>query len=340
MKKYIYILSISFFFLTISYLIYSNKNNKKYISTSTTPVIPSKSIKKILPESINVLNENQQTIFDWGNVIPDIPKSITNYKIVTPLINSSLIISLANKFKFTNSDKSKETSENTYLWINKNASLFGSPKQNQISYYYKYRIPDGIFTSQQEKIIENAKKNMSSLFGENVIETFEDTGKIKYLNLIQNQVEVEPEEVDQNNGNIAFVDFIQKIDGFPLLSRSRSGEIASIGIDTKNDIYHINLYGGYSVLEKIDEVTPLNFIELKNIAPSQAFRISFSKDHGSERFYSVAKVINVKVESVITGYYQQDNTKLIPVIIVNGIMSVKGLQSYPATYVVPLTPAL
>lgn len=331
---------LRYFILVLPFLIIIILFPKTNIKTAKTtiplvPLITQKSTNKISLKNINNLNLEQKIIFDWNQIEPILPTKMNEYTVTTPIINTSTIISLANKFNFVSQDNSTEEDKSAFFWNNKTSSLFASTSQNQIFYRNNIEIPIHKLDISPEDSVMSSKEIINNLFGADFSNTLNDNPEIQYLNKIPNKIEEEPILVTNKENNLISIKFKQKIDNLPLVTQSRNGEILSIIIDTNKNLYSLNLYGGYSLISKQNEVKTLNLSQIKNLANTEALRITYSKNIGSENAYTKAKIINVSVTSIDTGYYQIDGLNIIPVYIINGVMSAKGVASYPATYIIP-----
>ncbi len=335
-KKYIYYFVLALAIIMIVILI--PKTSIKKSSTETVPVIPASSTKKVnssIPISKNIFNSEQKITFNWNNEIPKLPTDMDEYYITTPLINTSNIISFANKFKFTDKDKVDETESGTYLWINKEGSLFGSNTQNQISYSYSMEIPKHVTDIPYNEASDVSKQLISSILGSDFVNSLDDNPTITYLNKKADAVEEDPQITNPKENNLISISYRQKIDNIPLVTKSRGGEVITTAIDTNKNLYLINLYGGYQSISKKSTTPIVSYSELKNIASVSATRITYAKDLGSENLLSNSQSLSVQVKSVNVGYYQENNASIVPVFIIDGLVSTKGVEEYPAKYIVP-----
>lgn len=306
----------------------------------TTPIIPTTTpteVKVATPlDTINPHNPEQKLVFNWGTLSPVLPSTIKNYTIVTSLISPSIINNAANKLGFTALDKSRNTSDTSYLWFKDKISFFGSPKQNQIFFTSSIEVPknSGIISMNEATAISS--NIISNLFGETLLSTLSTNPEVRYLDL-QPRVEEEPLDASPGTANIINVNYQQVIDTLPLLSLSKKGETISVTIDTTKKLYLLSVHGGYLTLREDKTSESLSFSDLKTVAPSQAIRISQSKDIPSEAAFTKSKSVNVAVKSVGLGYFQRADNSLFPVFIISGNMSAKGLTEFPAIYIVLAT---
>lgn len=331
------IIVIALFFIT------SNLSKSQPQNILTTPLIPAtitvtppKTINTIPLENTNPHNPGQKLVFNWGNLSSNIPSTIRNYKVSSPLVNSNTITNAANRLGFTAVDKSTNTSENSFLWLKDKISFFGSPKQNQIFYISSREIPKNTRVISATEAATLAKNIISNLFGDNLALTLSTNPEIKYL-FLQPQNEEEPKDTSPETANIVNINFQQTIDNLPLLSLSKKGETFSVAIDTTNKLYLLYVHGGYLNLTEDKTVKILNLSELKSVAPSKALRISQAKDIPSEASFTKANTINVTVTNISLGYFHRADNSLFPVFVIKGNMSAKGLVDYPAIYIVPAT---
>lgn len=306
-------------------------------SNNTVPLIPKPTNKS--QEQPTAFNKNpfildQKIIFTWKNEPPIIPDSVNRYNINTPLVNESNIVSLVKKFNFAPDNELKENTEGTHYWISKDANLFGSVNQNQISYLSKSEVPDHKKDISQTEAITTAKQIITELFGSKTTDSLETNPTVKYYKITKDNIEEEPQESNIKENNIILISFRQNNYGLPSVYKSRTGEIISIVIDTSNKLYSLNIHGGFDQTSPEESFKTITYKELQELAGTEALRITFSKDIGSERAYSDAKSVNVTVNSVGLGYFES-NKKLEPVFIIEGVMSIKGTPPYPATYIVP-----
>jgi len=306
----------------------------------TVPIIPPTTTITKVPQTpldtSNPHNPTQKLVFNWGSVFPEIPQTMDNYLVSTPLITKSSISTMADKLGFTVSEISPYTDENSLLWINSNRSFFGSPKQNQILFNSTGETPKHLATISKDEALDISKKIISNLFGESLLSTLNINSEVKYLNLNPER-EDDPQETTPFFANIININFQQTIDRLQLLSLSKKGETISIAIDTNKKLYILYVYGGYQNLTKKETVNLIDFSRLIEIAPISAIRISQSKDIPSESAYTESKNIIINVKAISLGYFQRADNSLFPVFIINGNMSAKGLEEYPAIYIVPAT---
>lgn len=304
----------------------------------TVPVIPIITLdepKVIIPlNTTNPHNPEQKLVFNWGSLPSQTFPTIKNYRISAALINTPIIMNAASRLGFTALEKSQNTSENSHLWLKNNMSFFGSTKQNQIMFISTSEIPKHTTNIRTDEAIAISQNIILNLFGETLIKTLNPTPEIKYLDL-NPQIEDEPSETTPELANIVNINFQQTIDNLPLINLSKRGETISVAIDTTKKLYLLYVYGGFLRLTENGETTPRTFSQLKESAPSQAIRISQSKDIPSEAAYTKVKTVNIAVKEVNLGYFQRADNSLFPVFIIKGNMSSKGLAEFPATYIVP-----
>ncbi|KKS94170.1 MAG: hypothetical protein UW68_C0041G0003 [Candidatus Collierbacteria bacterium GW2011_GWB1_44_6] len=328
------IIALIIIYIAIKVLPEAQTRQRLTIPVIVPTVTPQKPFTPL--DTTNPHNPEQKLVFNWGSVSPTIPNTMTNYSVKSPLINSASITVIANKLGFTTLERSTETDENSFLWMNDNYSLFGSPTQNQIMFNSVVELPQNNSVITQEEALSITRNVVSNLFGETVLSTFNPNAEIKYLNL-QQQTEEEPIETTPDKANIINVNFHQTINGLRLINLSRTGETLSVAIDTSKKLYLLYVHGGYLSLAENGQSSLINFSSLIDTAPTNAIRISYSKDIPSEAAFTEASIVNINVNSVTLGYFQREDNQIFPVFIIEGLMSAKGLSEYPATYIVPAT---
>ncbi len=338
-KRYLFV-AVIIIILLVPFLLIKLFSKTQAPLPLTTPIIPTSTptgVKVTTPlDTTNPHNPEQKLVFNWGTLSPALPSTIKNYIISSPLINPSTINNAANRLGFTALDKSRDTSETSYLWLKDKISFFGSPKQNQIFFTSSIEVPKNSGVISINEATGIASNIVSNLFGETLLTTLSSTPEVRYLDL-QPRVEEEPLDTAPGTANIININFQQNIDSLPLLSLSKRGETISVTIDTTKKLYLLSVHGGYLTLKEDKSSELLTFSDLKSIAPSQALRISQSKDIPSEAAFTKSRSINVAVKSVSLGYFQRADNSLFPVFIINGNMSAKGLEEFPAIYIVPAT---
>lgn len=337
-KKIIWIIFI-ILIVVIFYILGQIFSGDRQQNVLTIPIIPATITTTKEPpaplDTANPFNPEQKLIFNWGAVTADFPATITDYANSLPLVNSNTITTMANKFGFTTLERSPYSDEKISLWNNDHASLFGSPEQNQILFNSTTELAEHSGSISKEEAILLARSVVSGLFGEPLVATFNPNPEVKHFLLISN-TEDEPTETTPEKANLINVNFQQLIDKLPLITLSKKGETISVAMDTAKKIHLLYIYGGYQSLKSKGSVPVPSISQLIEIAPTKAMRISYSKDIPSESIFTDAKVINIKVESIEIGYFQRNDQTIFPVFIVNGTMSARGVDSFPATYIVPL----
>lgn len=338
-KKLFFVIGIITLLLIPFLLIrlFSKPQTQIPLTTPVLPIVNPTEVKISTPlDTTNPHNPEQKLVFNWGSLSPVLPSTIKNYTVATPLINPNIINNAANKLGFTALDKSRNTSDTSYLWLKDKISFFGSPKQNQIFFTSSIEVPknSGIISMNEATAISS--NIISNLFGETLLSTLNTNPEVRYLDL-QPRVEEEPLDASPGTANIINVNYQQVIDTLPLLSLSKRGETISVTIDTTKKLYLLSVHGGYLTLKEDKTTELLSFSDLKNVDPSQALRISQSRDIPSEAAFTKSKSVNVAVKSVGLGYFQREDNSLFPVFIISGNMSARGLTEFPAIYIVPAT---
>ena len=330
-----FLVSVSIILVVLN--LFTPKAQKVELLTEPLVVTPTTSPTVYEPlDTTNPHNPTQKLVFRWKTLSPDLPTTITNYAISTPLINNTTISNLANKFGFKAVNLSEYSNQDFKVWTNDSGSLFGSTKQNQIMFNSSLKIPVHSQSLSQKESIALAKKTIAGLFNEFLLSTMDLNPEVRYLNL-NTEIEDEPLEVDASLANLININFQQTIDQLPLLSSSRRGETISLGIDTTNKIYLLYVHGGYLNLTKKDQREIPSFTDLVSIAPDKAVRISSVQDIPTESALTEAKTVNIEVNAVSLGYYQREDLGIFPVFVISGNVSAPGISSTPAVYIVPAT---
>ncbi len=337
-KKILYLIVVVLVVILV-YLISKSLPTNIQKQTNTVPVIPTPTSygKPEIPlDTVNPFNPSQKLVFNWGNLSPDLPTSLNNYSIKAPIVTVTTINSISSKLGFTLSEKSPYTDSESLLWVNNNRSLFGSPKQNQISFNTTGSTPKHTTTISKDDAIGIAKGVISNLLGEEIMETFTKTPEVTYHSFDAKK-EDEPKTATPETANTISISFQQEIDSLPFLNLSSNGETFSVVIDTDKKIYLFYIHGGYQSLSSNGQVNIVSFADLVNSAPTSAIRISSSEDIASERAFTESNIIRINVIEVLPGYFQRADNTIFPVFIIKGDMSASGLNPYPATYIVPAT---
>jgi hypothetical protein len=332
--KYFYYLGIILPFIVILALAPKNKLNAP--STSTTPLISDNKNKEnnIQPtEYINVLNPNQKNNVEWNNLEFNLPKTANSYKINTPIINESTIVSLANKLNFQASDKLTDVDKGTNYWINNSSSLFASTKQNEITYFLTTQIPPHSQEIEEIEAVQIARQIIIELFNQEFFDSL-DSPIVKYFNHQPKKIETEPVLVDKKSNNIIQIAFNQKILSSQIFNSSKTGEILYLTIDTTKKLHSLNIYGGYQNIEQNKTENIMNYEELKESFQKNATRLTNAKDIGSEKGLSTAEEIKINLKSIKLGYFEF-NSIYSPVFILEGTVSTKNNPIFPAIYMVP-----
>ena len=333
--KYLYYFVLALPVIIIILLTPRTKVNNK--ETETVPLISPNISKALTTDSSkqkNIFNADQLINFIWTNNTPSLPQSMEEYYISTPLVNTANILSLANKFNFLSEDNISETEPGTYLWINKSGMLFGSIDQNQIGYSFTGNIPQHQNDISYNEAIEISKKIVAEKIKSDLVKSLDESPGVVYLTKKPESVEEEPLISNPKDNNLISVSYRQKISNFPLVTRSRFGEVITITIDTTKNLFLINIYGGFQAVSQKSSTKIPDYEKLKEFAGKEAIRITYAKDLGSEKELSSAKTVDVKVKNVSVGYYQENNASIIPVFIIDGTVATKGVVEYPAKYVV------
>lgn len=338
-KKNIWIIFIVLIVIA-SYVLGQIFSGVRQQNVLTIPIIPATITTMKEPpaplDTTNPFNPEQKLIFNWGEVTANLPATITDYSSSLSLVNPNTITTVANKLGFTTLERSPYSDEKISLWNNDHASLFGSPEQNQILFNSTTELAEHSGTISKEEAILLARSVTSGLFGESLLVTFDPNPEVKHLLLVSN-TEDEPAETTPEKANLINVNFQQLIDKLPLITLSKKGETISVAMDTAKKIHLLYIYGGYQGLKAKGSISVPGISQLIETAPTKAMRISYSKDIPSESVFTDAKVINIKVESVEIGYFQRNDQTIFPVFIVKGIMSARGVDSFPATYIIPIS---
>lgn len=332
--KYLYYLGIILPFIVIFALAPKNKLNTP--NTSTTPLISDNKNRENniqIIKNTNVLNPNQKNNVEWNNLEFNLPKTANSYKINTPIINESAIVSLANKLNFQASDKLTDVDKGTNYWINNTSSLFASTKQNEITYYLTTQIPPHSQEIEEGEAVQIAKQIIIELFNQEFFDSL-DSPIVKYFNLQPKKIETEPVLVDKKNNNIIQIAFNQKILSSQIFNISKTGEILYLTIDTTKKLHSLNVYGGYQSIEQNKTENIMNYEELKESFQKNAIRLTNAKDIGSEKGLSTAEEIKINLKSIKLGYFEFNNI-YSPVFILEGTVATKNIPIFPAIYMVP-----
>ncbi len=309
--------------------------------TETVPVIPSTSTTSetefAIIDPVRVLNPEQKIVFNWNNISPAIPKSMSIYSINIPIINDVTVSNMIDKLGFTSQDIQPGTTNSELQLINNNGSLFSTTKLNHLSYSSTLGLPEHNSNISSSEAVKKAQEIATTLFGNYFASTLVDSPKVTYFLHSSENVESEPKIVSMETANVILISFNQKVNEFPVVSMSRQGEVLSITIDTTNKLYSLYLSGGYQKIVENKKSPTISFDALKANAPKSSMRISQSTDMAAESGYTDAKVITIDVKSVNLGYFQYNNYSLSPVFIIRGDMSAKGLRNQEGIYIVPAT---
>lgn len=304
----------------------------------TVPLItPSASPTTFIPlDTTNPHNPTQKLVFNWGSLNPVLQSKINNYRISTPLVNTNTINFAASKFGFTALEKSPNTDEQSSVWVNNNASVYGSLSLNQL--FFNSTSPLSLTNTviTKDQAISMASDLVSDIFGTYLLTTMDPNKDVRFLRM-NPLTEDEPQEVTPETANIININFQQTIDNLKLLNLSRKGETISVGLDTSGKVFLMYTHGGYLDLSLHGQSDVISFSKLKEIAPTKAIRISQAEDIDAEAVFTAARTVTVNVSQVSLGYFQRTDNSLFPVYIVEGNMSAPRANPFPAVYIIPAT---
>ncbi len=325
-------------FLLVILLISSGKTPSIFVGTvpviPTTTISPSKLVTTLDP--VRAINPNQQISFNWNNVSPSFSESMNIYSVKQHVINNLTTSNLINQFGFANVKYIESPNGDIQLGSDLGV-LFISPDQKQIAYKSLLELPKHTANISSPDAIKTAISTITNLFGPSFSTTLDTDAEVQYLLYVPQDADELPALATIETANVIVINFIQNVNNYPLVNRSQKGEIVSVAIDTTSKIYGVIVKGGYQEIAFSKKATLISYSDLQKNAPQNAVRISESKDLGSERAFTDAKLINVNVESVEVGYFQIGNNTLTPVFIIKGVMSAKNIPAYPAVYIVPAT---
>lgn len=342
-NKRILLVILVIFAIVIPYMLGKVITGKQRHSPLTIPIIPTATITPTGPivplDTSNPHNPTQRLIFNWGITTADFPDSIPDYTSTTPLVNPNAITSIANKLGYTALQQSPYVDGTFYLWGNESTSLFGSPSQNQILFSTTSPLPATTTIIPKEQALILTKSLLSGLLGESIVSTFDTNPEVQYLSFNPQGADEEPAKATPETANLININYHQLVDGRPILSLSPKGETVSVAMDTSKKLYRLNIYGGYQSLNKKGDMNVPSLSRLIEIAPTSAKRISYAENIEAEAAFTNSTVLNISVVSAEVGYFHREDQTLFPVFIIRGNMSARNLTSYPAIYIVPITPS-
>jgi hypothetical protein len=324
---------ILFIVVIVIYLIQSitPKTNK---STTTVPVINTNT-PGLQTQNSTVLPK-QKLVFNWNNIKIDLPSSSKKYLITKPLVNKDTITQLAQDLGFLPEDLLKSVKSTSRTWNNNNGSLFSSIDQNQIIFSGKVIVLPNTSTVTKEEAISTSNSIISTLFGNDFINTLNNTPQVRFLKY--NPANYNPTTINNpQEAEYIEVSYKQSLDSHPLSSLSGNTSIVTVVINNQKNLFRLEISGGYLENTSQGEQSIVDINSLKINAPAKALKISSLPDVSLESSYLNLPNININVNSVVFGYFLTNENYVVPVVFVSGTASGNNFSAQQITYVVPVS---
>lgn len=276
----------------------------------------------------------QKLVFTWSDTATELPQSIQNYQVKTPLINADIVSNLSTLLGFKSSDRARTLKETSALWQNSNGSLFASTSQNQLLYQQKTLPPKNISSVSKQAAIQTATDILLKYFGESFFNTLSKNPTVTFL--ASGQVEEDPILVDNSAlANFIEIRFKQTIDNKPLVSLSDSTNTISLALDTAKNLYRLNISGGYLSIATSNKTSIIDRSLIIKTAPLKAYRIGSLSDVSEESLFLQKPTLFINVKKIELSYFLRNDNLIYPVYLLSGDMSAQDTATVPVTYLLP-----